>query len=158
MGLREVRDYFAKFNRDQEIVIVDESSATVALAAQSLGVEEARIAKSLAFIAKEEPFIVVVAGDVKIDNRKYKDFFKAKAKMLNAEQVAEYTGHEVGGVCPFALKKQDMKVYFDESLKRFESFFPACGSRNSAIKLTLDELEIHSGNPQWVDVSKPIEG
>ena len=154
MGLTEVRKYFEKFDKNNNIIIVPDSSATVALAAQSLGVEEARIAKSMAFIIHESPFIVVVAGDVKIDNRKYKDFFKAKAKMLNAKQVVEYTGHEVGGVCPFALKKTNMKVYLDVSLKRFASVFPACGSPKSAIELTISELEKYSNYYQWIDVCK----
>ncbi|MDL2211719.1 YbaK/EbsC family protein [Erysipelotrichaceae bacterium OttesenSCG-928-M19] len=154
MGIKEVELFFDKFNKKDDIIHVPDSSATVALAAQSLGVEEARIAKSLTFINKEDVFMVVMAGDVKIDNRLYKDHFKAKAKMLDAQQVLEHTGHEVGGVCPFALKNPQMKVYLDESLKRFTTVFPACGSMNTAIELSIAELEKYSNFSEWLAITK----
>lgn len=129
------------------------SSATVELAAQALGVEGARIAKSMSFKLGDEAILIIAAGDVKIDNRKYKDTFHVKAKMLFFDEVEEYIGHAVGGVCPFAIN-DGVKVYLDESLKRFETVFPACGSSNSAIELTIPEMEKYSAYESWVDVCK----
>lgn len=129
------------------------SSATVELAAQALGVEGARIAKSMSFKLGDEAILIIAAGDVKIDNRKYKDTFHVKAKMLSFDEVEEYIGHAVGGVCPFAIN-DGVKVYLDESLKRFETVFPACGSSNSAIELTIPEMEKYSAYESWVDVCK----
>ena len=157
MGLKEVKDYFKDFGMEDRIIINSHSSATVALAAAALGVEGKRIAKTLAFTNYDKPLLIVVAGDAKIDNRKYKDKFVKKAKMMNAEELALYTGHEPGGVCPFALKDQTCKVYLDKSLQRFETVFPACGSMDSAIELTIPELEKFSHFVEWVDVTKDWE-
>ena len=129
------------------------SSATVELAAQALGCEPCRIAKTLSFLVGEDPILIVTAGDVKIDNSKYRAQFGKKAKMLKPDQVEKMVGHAVGGVCPFAVK-EGVKVYLDESLKRFQTVFPACGSSNSAIELTIPELEEVSGYLGWVDVCK----
>ena len=129
------------------------SSATVELAAQALNTEGCRIAKTLSFSVNDSPILIVTAGDAKIDNKKYKTFFGAKAKMLSFEEVEEKIGHAVGGVCPFAIN-EGVKVYLDESIKRFETVFPACGSSNSAIELTPDELEKYSGFIEWIDVCK----
>ena len=123
------------------------------LAAQAVGCEEARIAKTLSFMVDGAPILIVAAGDAKVDNPKYKHQFAAKAKMLTAAEAAELVGHAVGGVCPFAVNP-GVKVYLDESLKRFETVFPACGSSNSAIELTIPELERYSGYTAWVDVCK----
>ncbi|MDR1781963.1 MAG: YbaK/EbsC family protein [Bacilli bacterium] len=154
MGLNEVKNYFKEFGIEDKIIINPHSSATVELAAQALGVEGKRIAKTLAFTNYDKPLLIVVAGDAKIDNRKYKDKFIKKAKMMNGEELALYTGHEPGGVCPFALKDSECKVYLDESLKRFETVFPACGSLDSAIELTIPELEKYSNYIEWIDVTK----
>ena len=129
------------------------SSATVELAAAALNCEGCRIAKSLTFKVAEQPIMIVVAGDAKIDNAKYKAQFATKAKMLTAEEALELIGHAVGGVCPFAVN-EGVKVYLDESLKRFETVFPACGSSNSAIELTIEELEKYSGFTEWINVCK----
>lgn len=126
------------------------SSATVELAAKAVGTEPARIAKSLTFMVEEKPVMIICAGDVKVNNAKYKAIFHEKAKMLTREQVSELIGHEVGGVCPFGINP-GVTVYLDESLKRFDIVYPACGSDNSAVKLTPDELEQLSGSVAWVD-------
>ena len=153
MSLEKVREYLKQFNKDNDILEMDESTATVELAANALGTEEARIAKSLSFYSGDEAMIIVVAGDAKIDNRKFKDFFGFKAKMLSPEDTVKFTGHAIGGVCPFALPK-NVKVYLDESMKRFKTMFPACGTGNSAIELTLEELEETSKSNTWIDVCK----
>ena len=129
------------------------SSATVELAAEALHCEPCRIAKTLSFLVGEEPILIVAAGDTKIDNPKYKAQFGTKAKMLTPEQAETRIGHAVGGVCPFGIEP-GVKVYLDESLKRFETVFPACGSSNSAIEMTMEDLEKYSGYEQWVDVCK----
>ena len=129
------------------------SSATVELAAAALGCEGARIAKTLSFKTPEGVVLIVAAGDAKVDNHKYKEKFHTKARMLTPEEAVELVGHAVGGVCPFAVN-EGVKVYLDASLKRFETVFPACGSANSAIELTLAELEKYSGALAWVDVCK----
>ena len=131
----------------------DVSSATVELAAQALNCEPQRIAKTLSFLVDGQAVLIVAAGDARIDNHKYKQQFGKKAKMLSQEEVVELVGHAVGGVCPFAVK-EGTKVYLDASLKRFETVFPACGSSNSAIELTIPELEKYSGFLEWVDVCK----
>lgn len=133
----------------------DVSSATVELAAKAVGVEPCRIAKTLSFMTKEGPILIVAAGDARIDNKKYKEQFHVKAKMLTPEEVIELVGHAIGGVCPFGIK-EGVFVYLDESLKRFETVFPACGSSNSAIELTISELEQCSGYVAWVNISKEI--
>ena len=153
MSIEKVREYLKQFNKDKDILEMDESTATVELAANVLGTEEARIAKSLSFYNGDGAMVIVVAGDAKIDNRKFKDFFGFKAKMLSPEDTVKFTGHAIGGVCPFALE-ENVKVYLDESMKRFKTMFPACGTGNSAIELTLDELEETSGSSEWIDVSK----
>lgn len=145
LSIETVREYLKQFQKELDIRILEESTATVPLAAAALGVEEARIAKSLSFKQNEQAVIIVVAGDGKIDNRKYKDFFGLKAKMLTFEEAIAFTTHPVGGVCPFALP-QTVKVYLDNSLKRFTTVFPACGSPNSAIEMTMEELEACANN------------
>jgi prolyl-tRNA editing enzyme YbaK/EbsC (Cys-tRNA(Pro) deacylase) len=135
---------------------MDASTATVAEAASALGVIPARIAKSISLKQGDGAAVVVIAGDMKLDNRKYKDRFGVKAKMLSPEDAFVVTGHAVGGVCPFALPPE-VAVYLDVSMKRFETVYPACGSGNSAIELTLDELHEYSQNRGWVDVCKPPE-
>ena len=155
MAIEKVKDYFKTFNMENRIIEFTSSSATVELAAQALNCDACRIAKTLSFLVGENPILIVCAGDVKIDNAKYKATFNTKAKMLEFEQVEPIIGHSVGGVCPFAIN-QNVKVYLDESLKRFETVFPACGSGNSAIELTIAELETYSNYTSWVDVCKPI--
>ena len=153
MSIERVRSYFKTLGIEERILEFDVSSATVELAAKALNTEGKRIAKTLSFLVKEKPILVVTAGDAKIDNKKYKTFFGAKAKMLTPDQVTELIGHAVGGVCPFAVN-DGVDVFLDESLKRFETVFPACGSSNSAIELTIPELEKYSGFKEWVDVCK----
>lgn len=155
MAIERVREYFKTKNMEERILEFEVSSATVALAAQALRCEEQRIAKTLSFHLGEGVILVVTAGDAKIDNAKYKAFFGAKAKMLSFDEAEPLIGHAVGGVCPFAVN-EGVKVYLDESLKRFETVFPACGSSNSAIELTMEELEEHSGYECWVDVCKVV--
>ena len=153
MSVEKVRDYLAAYGAGDRIREFDVSSATVELAAQALSCEPCRIAKSLALMTPEGPVLVVAAGDAKIDNPKYKAQFAAKAKMLSPEDTLALIGHAVGGVCPFAVN-EGVRVFLDESLKRFDTVFPACGSCNSAIELTLEELERFSDNEGWVDVCK----
>ena len=155
MSIERVREYFKRFNIENKIQEFDISSATVELAAKALNCDEARIAKSMSFMVGDNPIIIVTAGDVKIDNSKYKAYFHTKAKMLRFEEVEQYIGHQVGGVCPFAVN-EGVVIYLDESLKRYETVFPACGSSNSAIELTIPDLEIYSGYKEWIDVCKPI--
>lgn len=153
MAIEAVREYLKQFGAADRIIELTESSATVDLAAQALGVEGARIAKTLAIRCGEKVVLVVMAGDAKIHNGKCKRTFGDKPRMMPAEETLAFTGHAVGGVCPFALA-QDIPVYLDASLRRFTTVFPACGSSNSAIELTLDELERFSGAKEWVDVGK----
>ena len=153
MSIEKVRAYFRQFGMENRILEFSVSSATVELAAQAVGCAPQRIAKTLSFMVGEKPILIVAAGDAKIDNPKYKAQFSQKAKMLSADQAAELIGHAVGGVCPFAVN-EGVVVYLDESLKRFETVFPACGSANSAIELTIPELEQHSGCLCWIDVCK----
>lgn len=153
MSIEKVRAYFAPLGREQDILEFPVSSATVELAAQAVGVIPARIAKTLSFLVGEQCILIVAAGDARIDNSKYKHFFHAKAKMPTQEEVAEVTGHAVGGVCPFA-NPEGVDTYLDISLKRFDTVFPAAGSSNSAIELTCEELERFSGAKEWIDVCK----
>ena len=154
MSIQKVRAYMEPLGIADRIREFDVSSATVELAAVAVGVEGARIAKSLSFKVNEEPIIIVAAGDAKVDNAKYKAQFHTKAKMLTHEEAHTLIGHDVGGVCPFALP-ENVKEYLDVSLKRFETVFPAAGSDSSAIELTCEELERYSSNFQaWVDVCK----
>ncbi|MBD5488164.1 MAG: YbaK/EbsC family protein [Lachnospiraceae bacterium] len=156
MAIERVREYFKQYDMEGRIIELAESSATVELAAHALGCEPARIAKSLSFMVNDAPVLVICAGDVKIDNAKFKAKFETKAKMLTAEQVETLIGHAVGGVCPFGIN-EGVDVYLDESLKRFTTVFPACGSGNSAIELTIPEMEQYSGYAEWVDVCKMRE-
>lgn len=153
MGIEKVREHLKAWNRDHEILEYTASSATVALAARALDVEEARIAKSLTFRRGDQAVLIVTAGDVRIDNRKYKELFGSKAKMLNPDEVRELIGHEVGGVCPFGIN-EDVEVYLDTSLRRFATVFPACGSSNSAIELSCAELEEIAGSRGWVEICR----
>ena len=153
MSIEKVKNYFKKFGLENRIIEFDTSSATVELAAAALHCQPERIAKSLSFILKEKAIIIVTAGDKKIDNKKFKEIFETKAKMINKDEVENLIGHKVGGVCPFAIK-DDVDVYLDESLKRFETVFPACGSSNSAIELSIEELEKCSNYKAWLDVCK----
>lgn len=153
MSVDKVKKYFSQYGKDSRILEFDGSSATVDLAAAALNCEPGRIAKTLSFMVQDTPILIVSAGDVKIDNAKYKAFFGKKAKMLTADQVMELVGHAVGGVCPFAIK-DGVTVYLDASLKKYETVFPACGSSNSAIELTIEEMEKYSGYKEWVDVCK----
>ena len=153
MAIEKVREYFKSLGIDNRILEFDVSSATVELAAEALGCEGKRIAKSLSFNINGEAILVVCAGDGKVDNAKYKATFGVKAKMLTPNEAVELIGHAVGGVCPFAVN-EGVKVYLDESLKRFETVFPACGSSNSAIEMTISELEKYSVYTEWVDVCK----
>lgn len=153
MSIDKVKAYFRELGVEDKVQELEESSATVELAAQALGVEPGRIAKTLSFMVDGSPILIVAAGDVKIDNAKYKKFFGAKAKMLTPDEAVTLIGHAVGGVCPFAVN-EGVTVYLDESLKKFVTVFPACGSSNSAIELTMEELEKYSLYKEWVDVCK----
>ena len=155
MSIEIVKNYFKSNNIDKEILEFPVSSATVELAAQAVGVEPARIAKTLSFYTKEKDaaILIVASGDMKIDNSKFKHFFGMKAKMLAYDDVEPMTGHAVGGVCPFG-NPDHAQVYLDISLKRFDTVFPAAGSSNSAVELTCDELEQYSGAKEWIDVCK----
>ena len=153
MSIEKVKAYFAAFGVENRILEFPVSSATVELAAQALNCAPQRIAKTLSFMVGENPILIVAAGDAKIDNPKYKAQFSQKAKMLSFDQAEALIGHAVGGVCPFAVN-EGVTVYLDTSLKRFETVFPACGSSNSAIELTIDELERYSGFVSWIDVCK----
>ena len=156
MAIEKVREYLRQWGREKDILEFDTSSATVEMAANVLGVEPSRIAKTLSFKTEEGAILVITAGDARIDNSKYKAKFQTKAKMLTAEEVVEYTGHAVGGVCPFGLAT-NLPVYADISMKRFETVFPACGSSNSAIELTCEELLEYARCNEWVDVCKDWE-
>lgn len=155
MAIEKVREYFKEFGIEDRIMEFDVSSATVELAAEAVGTEPERICKTLSFLKPEGGCILIqAAGDARINNRKFKDQFHFKAKMLSPEQVIEYTGHAIGGVCAFGIERDDVDVYCDESMRRFETMFPACGSSNSAIEFTLEELEKYSGSKGWIDVCK----
>ena len=153
MAIEVVREYLKKWDADKRIIEFDTSSATVELAAQAVGCEPARIAKTLSFLVEDHAILIVAAGDAKVDNPKYKAQFHTKAKMLSPDQVTEMIGHAVGGVCPFGVKP-GVEIYLDESLRRFDTVFPAAGSSNSAIELSMEELERFSGSTNWIDVCK----
>ena len=153
MSIEAVRAFFRDRGREGDILEFPVSSATVELAAQALGVIPARIAKTLSFLVEDGCVLVVAAGDAKLDNGKFKAFFYTKAKMRTPEQAVEMTGHAVGGVCPFA-NPEGVRTYLDESLRRFDTVFPAAGSGSSAIQLTCPELEEYSGSLGWIDVCK----
>lgn len=156
MSIERVREYFEQFDMQDRILEFPVSSATVELAAKALNCEPNRIAKTLSFKIGEQCILIVTAGGAKIDNAKYKAQFHAKAKMLTFDEAAELVGHAVGGVCPFGVN-DGVVTYLDISLKAYETVFPACGSSNSAIELTIDELERYSNCAQWVDVCKMPE-
>lgn len=153
MAIDKVKEYFKKYNMEDKIMEFDTSSATVELAAVTVGVIPARIAKTLSFKSEEGCLLIVTAGDSKIDNSKFKKEFKMKAKMLSPDEVLNLVGHAIGGVCPFAIN-ENIPVYLDESMKRFDTVFPACGSSNSAIELSCEELFKYSKAEKWIDVCK----
>ena len=154
MSIESVKEFLKQYGKENSIIELNESSATVELAAKALGVEPERIAKTLSFKTDTCAILIVTAGDARIDNKKFKNTFGLKAKMLTPEEVIEYTGHKIGGVCPFAIAKPNVKIFLDMSLKRFDIVYPACGSSNSAIKLTLEELYNISHAESWIDVCK----
>lgn len=156
MSIERVRAYFAQYNMQNRIQEFAVSSATVELAAEALHTEAKRIAKTLSFMVEDKPVLIVAAGDAKIDNPKFKAQFHTKAKMLGFDEVEPLVGHAVGGVCPFGVP-DGVEVYLDISLKRFETVFPACGSANSSIELTIPELEQYAGYISWIDVCKAWE-
>ena len=153
MSIEKVKEYFRQYGMEDRVWEKEHSSATVEEAAEALGCEPQRIAKTLSFQAGDRVVLVVTAGDRKIDNKKYREQFGCKAKMLKFEEVEDLVGHAVGGVCPFAVR-EGVEVYLDESLKRFETVFPAAGSSNGMIELSIEELERYSHSLQWVDVCK----
>ena len=156
MSVEKVKQYFKTYGVDDKVIELSSSTATVSEAAKTIGCLEAEIAKTLSFDVKDNPILIVMAGDTKIENNKYRDYFNTKAKMLEHDNVELLIGHPIGGVCPFAIK-ENVKVYLDESLKRFQYVYPACGSSNSAIKLTIDELEEYSNYVSWIDVGVKYE-
>ena len=154
MSIAAVREYFAQFGMADQVLEFETSSATVELAAQAVGVIPARIAKSLSFKVDGKAILIIAAGDAKVDNAKFKAHFHTKAKMLTPDEVTDLIGHAIGGVCPFAIK-EEVEVYLDESMRRFETVFPAAGSGNSAIQLTCDQLEQYAQNfVAWGDFCK----
>ncbi len=153
MAIEKVKAYFRQFGMEDQVLEFDVSSATVELAAEALHCEPCRIAKSLSFVVDGKPILIVAAGDARIDNKKYKAQFGQKAVMPHGEDVETLIGHGIGGVCPFAVN-EEVTVYLDQSLRRFETVYPACGSANSAIRLTIPQLEKYSGFAAWIDVSK----
>ena len=153
MAFEKGKNHLEIYGLADRVMEFDVSSATVEAAALAVGCEEAKIAKTLSFLVDENPILIVTAGDAKIDNKKYKGYFHAKAKMIPFESVEALIGHAGGGVCPFGIK-EGIVVYLDESLKRFEIVYPACGSSNSAVKLTIPELELSSNYKEWIDVCK----
>jgi prolyl-tRNA editing enzyme YbaK/EbsC (Cys-tRNA(Pro) deacylase) len=157
MSLESVKAHFNQWDRDADVMEFDKSSATVEQAAETIGVAPARIAKTLSFRGRDENAILVVAaGDAKFDNKKFRTQFGFKARMLSPDEVLEQTGHAIGGVCPFGLKNE-LDVYLDVSMQRFETLYPACGSTNSAIELTKEELLEYSFAKGWIDVCKGWE-
>lgn len=154
MAIEKVREYLRKWNREKDVLEFEVSSATVELAAEAVGVIPARIAKTMSFRNNGGCILIVTAGDARIDNGKFKQYFNHKARMLTPEEVIDLTGHAVGGVCPFAIDNPEVSVYCDTSLRRFKTVFPACGSSNSAIELTCDELYEYSNALDWIDVCK----
>lgn len=154
MSVENVKKYLEQFGLDGKVREFEQSSATVELAAQAAGVEPGKIAKTLSFKVEDSAILIVAAGDARIDNKKYKERFGVKAKMLTPQEVVDYTGHQIGGVCPFDLADDRVKTYLDESMKRFDTMLPAAGSDNSCVVLTLEELERASRASGWVDVCK----
>lgn len=153
MSFESVKKYFKEQGLIDRVTEFDQSSATVELAAKAIGCEPAHIAKTMSFLLEDKPILIVTAGNVKIDNKKYKDSFHQKAKMIPWDDVESYIGHAPGGVCPFAIEK-DIPVYLDNSLKAYDTVYPAAGSSNSAVKLSVNELEKYSRAISWIDVCK----
>lgn len=156
MSLEKVKQYFHEFGLEDRVKVLSQSSATVEAAAVAVGCESARIAKTMSFLVGDEAILIVAAGDVKIDNKKYKEFFHQKAKMIPFDEVEKYVGHAPGGVCPFVIP-EGVKVYLDVSLKRFEIVYPAAGTGSSAVELSVDELAKYSKMQEWIDVCKLVE-
>ncbi len=155
MSIAKVKSFFGQYGMEDRILEFDVSSETVELASKALGCEPGMIAKTLSFLVEEKAVLVVAAGDVKIDNHKYKEQFHTKARMLTPDQAVEMTGHAVGGVCPFVVNP-GVEVYLDQSLKKYQTVYPACGSGNSGIGLSIEEMEKYSGYRCWVDVCKSV--
>ncbi len=155
MSLEKVRAYLKEYGLDHKVMEFEVSSATVEEAAKAINCKEQEIAKTLSFIVDDKPILIVASGDSKVDNSKYKAEFHTKAKMIPFDHVEKMVGHAVGGVCPFGVN-DDVAIYLDNSLKRFGTIYPACGSSNSAIKLTLEQLEKITNYEKWVDVCKDI--
>ena len=155
MSFIKAKEHLQKFGLDNKVMEFTVSSATVAEAAKAINCKEEEIVKTLSFILDDKAILIAVAGDMKIDNSKFKEEFHTKAKMIPFENVEEMVGHAVGGVCPFGIN-DNVEVYLDESLKRFERVYPACGSSNSAVELTLEELERTSNYLKWIDVCKGV--
>ena len=153
MSLEKAKAYLAEKGYADHVIELEDSSATVQLAAQALGVEPGMIAKTMSFLIGEEAILILTEGTARVDNRKYKDTFHMKAKMIPFEEVEKWIGHAPGGVCPFGIK-EGVKVYLDESLKQFDTVYPAAGNDHSAVKLTIAELEEVAGAVGWVDVCK----
>jgi len=156
MAFEKAKNHLSRFGLADRIIVTEHSSATVAEAAQAIGCEEAMIAKTLSFLQDGRPVLILADGLARIDNRKYKDRFACKARMIPAEQVGPLVGHEIGGVCPFGVN-EDVCVYLDESLRKHEIVYPAVGTDHSGVRLTIPELEQCSGAAGWVDVCKPPE-
>ena len=156
MSIEKVKNYFKQFGKQNDVLEFQTSSATVELAANALNTDSSRIAKTLSFKSKNGVVLVVAAGDARVDNKKFKSYFGFKAKMLKPDEVEQLTGFKIGGVCPFAVN-DGVTVYTDISLKRFSTVFPACGSSNSAIELTCDELFLFSKSLGWIDVCSLYE-
>jgi len=156
MSIDTVKNYLKKWNLEDRVHEFEESSATVELAALAVGCEPARIAKSMTFLVDGQPVMILLAGDVKTDNHKFKEKFHTKAVMIRPEELPEKVGHAMGGVCPFDVKSS-VTVYLDNSLKRFDKVYPAAGNDRSAVELTVPELEECSGFKEWVDVSKMMQ-
>lgn len=157
MSLDKVKEYLKQFDKDKDIIVLNTSTATVELASKALGVEPDKIAKTLSFKTQDGAIIIVTSGMARIDNKKYRNTFHLKAKMLSAEEVEILIGHEIGGVCPFAIENKNVKIYLDMSLQKYDYVYPACGSKNSAIKLSCKELEDLSNSLSWVDVCKDYQ-
>lgn len=157
MSLDKVKEYLKQFDKDKDIIVLNTSTATVELASKALGVEPDKIAKTLSFKTQDGAIIIVTSGMARIDNKKYRNTFHLKAKMLSAEEVEILIGHEIGGVCPFAIENKNVKIYLDKSLQKYDYVYPACGSKNSAIKLSCKELEDLSNSLSWVDVCKDYQ-
>ena len=153
MSLEKAKKHLEKFNLEDKIMEFTQSSATVEEAAKAIGCKESEIAKTLSFLIEDKPILIVVAGDCKIDNGKYKQEFGKKAKMIPYEEVEKLIGHNVGGVCPFGIN-ENVTVYLDNSLKKFDTIYPACGESNTAVKLTIEELEKTSNYKKWIDGCK----